>query len=57
MGMQCIGWVIAGVKEALQFQGVKDFAKSFREDSTAWVIRKGCNKDGQFLELAVVAVG
>jgi hypothetical protein len=35
MGTECIACVIDGVKEALQSQGVKDFVKSFREDSTA----------------------
>jgi hypothetical protein len=45
------------VKEALWSQGVEDFVKSFREESKAWIVRKGCNKDGRFLELAVYAVG
>jgi hypothetical protein len=56
LGLQCTAWVIAVVKEALQSQGVEDFVKSFREDSKAWIVRKGCNKDGCFLELAIFAV-
>jgi hypothetical protein len=35
MGTECIAWVIDGVKEALQSPGVKDFVKSFQEDSTS----------------------
>jgi hypothetical protein len=44
------------VKEALWSQGVEDFVKSFQEYSKAWIVRKGCNKAGQFLELAVYAM-
>jgi hypothetical protein len=57
LGLQCIAWVIAAVKDALQSKGVEDFVKSFWEDLKAWKVRKGCNKDGCFLELAVYAVG
>jgi hypothetical protein len=41
LGLQCTAWVIAVVKEALWSQGVEDFVKSFREDSKAWIVRKG----------------
>jgi len=57
LGLQCTAWVIAVVKEALQSLGVEDFVKSFRVDSKAWIVWKGYNKDGCFLELAVFAVG
>jgi hypothetical protein len=57
LGLQCTAWFVAAVKEALWSQGVEDFVKSFREDSKAWIVRKCCNKDGRFLELAVYAVG
>ncbi len=45
------------MKEALRSQGVEDFVQSFREYSKAWIVWKGYNKDGCFLELAVFAVG
>jgi hypothetical protein len=42
---------------ALQNPGVEDFVKSFREDSKALLVRRGGNRDGRFLELAVYAEG
>jgi len=56
LGLQCTTWVVAAVKEALQSQGVEDFVRSFPKDSKAWIIRKGWNKDGCFLELVVYVV-
>jgi hypothetical protein len=56
LGLQCTTWVVAAMKEALRSQGVKDFIKSFQGDSKAWIVRKGCNKDGRFLEPVVYAV-
>jgi len=57
LGLQCTAWVVTAVKEALWSQGLEDFVKSFQEDLKAWIVRKGCNKDGRFLELVVYAVG
>jgi hypothetical protein len=57
LGLHCTAWVVATMKEALRSQGVEDFVKSYREDSKAWIVRKGYNKDGCFLEQAVYAVG
>jgi len=48
LGLQCTAWVVATVKEALRSQRVEDFVKSFREESKAWIVQKGCNKDGHF---------
>jgi hypothetical protein len=40
LGLQCTTWVVAAVKEALLSPGIKDFVKSFREDSKAWIVWK-----------------
>jgi hypothetical protein len=57
LGLQCTAWVVAVVKEAWWSQGVEDFVKSFWKDSKTWIVRKCCNKDGHFLELAIYAMG
>lgn len=45
------------VEEVLQNPGVEDFVKSFREGSKVTIMRRGGNKSGYFLEVAVYIVG
>jgi hypothetical protein len=45
------------VEEAIRDPGNEEFVKSFREESKAIIIRRGGNKAGRFLEVAVYAEG
>jgi hypothetical protein len=58
LGIWCLDWLVDMVEEALMSQGNEDFAKSFREAVEVLMVRKGSNKAGRFLEVAVfVEVG
>jgi hypothetical protein len=57
LGFQCIEWLVLTVEEFLQNPDVKDFVKSFREDSKALIVQRGGNKVGRYLEVAAYAVG
>jgi hypothetical protein len=45
------------MEEVIRDPGNEEFVKSFREESKAIIIRRGGNKAGRFLEVAVYAVG
>jgi hypothetical protein len=50
LGAQCISWLVSMMEVALQNLGVKDFVKSFQEDSKVLMVRRGDNR-------AVLGVG
>lgn len=45
------------VEEALWSQEFYKFVKCFWENSKVWIVWKGCNKAGWYLEMAVYVVG
>jgi hypothetical protein len=57
LGIQCLDWLADTVEEALVFQGKEDFAKSFSDEVRVLKVRKGSNKAGCFLEVAVFFKG
>lgn len=54
---RCAAWLLSMVEEMLRNPTLDAFVKAFRGDSTATFVRKGENKSGRFLEVAVYAVG
>jgi hypothetical protein len=54
---RCTMWLLLMVEEVLRNPGVEDFVKSFREGSKVTIMRKGGNRPGHFLEVAVYIVG
>jgi hypothetical protein len=57
LGLPCAVCLVAMVEVALRNTGMKDFVKSFWEDQRVLIVRRGENKAGCFLELAVYAEG
>jgi hypothetical protein len=57
LGSRCIAWLLLTVEEFLRNSGVVDFIESFREGSKVTIVRRGGNKFGRFLQVAVYAVG
>jgi hypothetical protein len=55
--LSCTAWVLLRVEEVLGNSGMEDFIKSFREGSKVTITRKGENRSGQFLEVAVYGGG
>jgi hypothetical protein len=54
---QCTIWLAATMETLLGFPGDKEFFKSFREGTKVLIVRRGGNKDGQFLEAATYGMG
>jgi hypothetical protein len=52
-GLSCIAWVLSRVEEVLGNPRIEDFVKSFREGSKVTITRRGENRSGRFLEVAV----
>jgi hypothetical protein len=52
-GLSCTAWMLSRVEEVLGNPGIEDFVKSFREGSKATITRRGENRSGRFLEVAV----
>jgi hypothetical protein len=57
LGLQCFVWLLATVEEALKEPVKKDFVMSYREDVKALMVRRGGNKAGCYLEVAVFTEG
>jgi hypothetical protein len=57
LGSLCIVWLISKMEWVLRNTGVEEFVDSFREGSKAVIVRRGGNKAGRFLEVAVYAEG
>jgi hypothetical protein len=57
LGSGCVAWLLSMVEEVLQNPGFENFVKSFREGSKVTIVRRGGNSSGQFIEVAVYAVG
>jgi hypothetical protein len=57
LGSLCIVWLVSKMEWVLRNTGVEDFVESFREGSKAVIVRRGRNKAGRFLEVAVYAKG
>jgi hypothetical protein len=57
LGSLCTAWLLSMVEEVLRNPRVGDFVKSYREGSKVTIVRRGGNKSGCFLEVAVYAVG
>jgi hypothetical protein len=57
LGIQCSDWLADTVEEAIVSRGKEDFAKSFRDEVRVLKVRKGSNKAGCFLEVAVFVEG
>jgi hypothetical protein len=57
LGSLSVAWLIAKVEEVIRNPGDEEFVKSFREESKAIILRRGGNKAGRFLEVAVYAEG
>jgi hypothetical protein len=57
LGSLCIVWLISKMEWVLRNTGVEEFVDSFREGSKAVFVRRGGNKAGRFLEVAVYAEG
>jgi len=53
LGLSCTAWLLSRVEEVLGNAGIEDFVKSFREGSKATITRRGENRSGRFLEVAV----
>jgi hypothetical protein len=56
-GLSRIAWVLSSVEEVLGNPGIEDFIKSFREGSKVTITRRGENRSGRFLEVAVYGGG
>jgi hypothetical protein len=52
-GLSCFAWLLSRVEEVLGYPGIEVFVKSFREGSKVTIARRGENKSGRFLEVAV----
>jgi hypothetical protein len=52
-GLSCFAWLLLRVEEVLGNPRIEEFVKSFREGSKVTVARRGENKSGWFLEVAV----
>jgi hypothetical protein len=52
-GLSCTAWMLSKVEEVLGNPGIEDFVKSFREGSKVTITRRGENRSGRFLEVAV----
>jgi hypothetical protein len=57
LSFQCAEWLVSTVEVVSRSQVDSEFVKSFREGSEVFILRKGGNNSGRFLELAVYAVG
>jgi hypothetical protein len=57
LGSMCIVWLVSKMERVLRNTGDEDFVDSFREGSKAVIVRRGGNKAGRFLEVAVYAEG
>jgi hypothetical protein len=57
LGVQCTVWLVEMVELALRNPGVQNFVKSFCEGLQVLIVRRGGNRAGRFLELAVFAKG
>jgi len=54
---QCIIWLAETMEILFGFPRDKEFFKSFREGTKVLIVRRGGNKDGQFLEAATYGMG
>jgi len=57
MGLPCTVWLVATVEVVLHNTGMKDFVKSFWKGQQVLIVRRGENRAGCFLEVAVYAEG
>jgi hypothetical protein len=57
LGSLCYGWLSSTMEELVCDSNSKDFIKSFKEGSKVTIIQRGSNMSGQFLEVAMYAVG
>lgn len=56
LGAQSCGWLLSTLESVLRFTG-KDFIRSFREGSKVFIVRRGGNTAGSFIEVAAYALG
>jgi hypothetical protein len=56
LGAQSSGWLFSTLESVLRFTG-KDFVRSFREGSKVFIVRRGGNIAGRFIEVAAYALG
>jgi len=57
LGWQCAAWLVSMVEEVLRNTVFEDFVKSYMEGSKVTIVRRGRNRFGRFLEVAVYAMG
>jgi hypothetical protein len=56
LGAQSCGWLLSTLESVLRFIG-KDFVRSFRDGSKVFIVRRGGNSAGSFIEVAAYALG
>jgi hypothetical protein len=56
LGAQSSGLLFSTLESVLRFSG-KDFVRSFREGSKVFIVRRGGNVAGRFIEVAAYALG
>jgi hypothetical protein len=56
LGLRYAAWLVSLVEEVLHNIVFEDFVKSFREGSKVTIVRRGGNRFGRFLEVAVYVV-
>lgn len=57
MGKLCVEWLRFKVEALVRNTKVKKFIHSFRDGSKAFIVHRGANESGRFLEVAAYAVG
>jgi hypothetical protein len=57
LSFQCAEWLVSTVEVLSRTPVDSEFVKSYREGTEVFILRKGGNNSGRFLELAVYAVG